>query len=138
MFGDGYVMFICLNPSTADENTDDPTVRRCISYAKACGYGAFCMTNIFAFRATDPNDMLAANDPIGPENDRYLRAVAAGAGIVVAAWGTIGTHLGRAAAVKAILPDLHVLRLTKDGHPGHPLYLPKHLKPVPWRKEDTP
>ena len=126
-------MFIGLNPSTADEANDDPTVRRCIRFAQSWGYGALCMTNIFAYRATDPADMLVQDDPVGPENDAYLRRLAAGAGVVVAAWGTHGTHMGRHKAVRAMLPRLHYLRLTKDGHPGHPLYLPAILKPVAWR-----
>ena len=79
MFNPGYVMFIGLNPSTADEVQDDPTIRRCIGYAKEWGYGAFCMTNIFAFRATDPRVMKAQADPVGPENDKWLTECAKGA-----------------------------------------------------------
>ena len=132
-WGDGpAAMFIGLNPSTADETADDPTIRRCVAYAKAWGYGALCMTNLFAYRATQPTDMLAQEDPIGPENDAYLRRLAADAGVVVAAWGTHGVHQGRDAQVRTLLPNLHYLRLTKDGHPGHPLYLPATLRPVAW------
>lgn len=130
--GEGYAMFIGLNPSTADETIDDPTVRRCIGYAKAWGYGALCMTNIFAYRATDPKDMLAVAYPIGAENDATLLSIADGAGIRVAAWGVHGTHLRRDVAVKSIMPAMHVLKVTKDGHPGHPLYLPKALEPIEW------
>ena len=133
----GYVMFIGLNPSTADETNDDPTVRRCIAYAKAWGYSALCMTNIFAFRATDPKDMMLAHliDPVGPENDAWLLAMANDAALVVAAWGVHGSFQDRGGYVRRFLPKLHCLRLTKDGHPGHPLYLPKTLRPVEIGKE---
>lgn len=128
----GYAMFIGLNPSTADETTDDPTIRRCVGFAKAWGYGGLCMTNLFAFRATQPAVMLAATDPVGPDNDKTIRDLAETAGVVIAAWGAHGTHLGRDAVVRAMLPNLNYLRLTKGGHPGHPLYLPKTLTPTPW------
>ena len=130
--GEGYAMFVGLNPSTADETQDDPTIRRCIAFAKAWGYAGLCMTNLFAFRATQPEDMKAANDPVGPENDAHLKALAEGAGVIVAAWGVHGTYGGRHNAVRAMLPELHCLALTKDGHPGHPLYLPASLRPVAW------
>jgi hypothetical protein len=134
----GYVLFIGLNPSTADETNDDATIRRCIAFAKAWGYSGLCMANLFAFRATDPADMLAAADPVGPENDDWLQRLACGASRVVAAWGVHGTHMGRAARVKEFIPNMHYLRLTKDGHPGHPLYLPKTLTPLPFaRVEDA-
>ena len=118
-----YVQFIGLNPSTADEVEDDPTVRRCIDFAKRWGYGALCMTNIFAFRATDPRDMKAHPEPIGRDNDSWLRQVAAGAGLVVAAWGIHGAFMGRGQAVSAYLPGLKCLGVTKDGSPRHPLYV---------------
>ena len=124
-------MFVGLNPSTADETQDDPTIRRCIAFAKAWGYGGVCMTNLFAYRATLPEVMKATSDPVGPDNDEYLRALAADAGVVVAAWGANGTHKGRDAEVRKLLPELHCLALTKDGHPGHPLYLRKTLTPFP-------
>ncbi|MCX7173809.1 MAG: DUF1643 domain-containing protein [Proteobacteria bacterium] len=129
--GERFAMFVGLNPSTADETNDDPTIRRCINFAKMWGYEALCMTNAFAFRTTDPRDMMAAEDPVGPDNDRHLVELARAAGIVVAAWGNHGTHRGRDAQVLALLPDLHCLQLTADGHPGHPLYLPKALLPIP-------
>lgn len=135
----GFAMFVGLNPSTADETTDDPTVRRCVAYAKAWGYGALCMMNLFAYRATQPADMLAQADPVGPESDTYLLRMAAQADVVVAAWGTHGAHLKRNDHVRFLLGGrLHYLRLTKDGHPGHPLYLPKNLKPVPWMTGAAP
>jgi hypothetical protein len=130
----GLVLFIGLNPSTADAMKDDPTIRRCASFAEAWGYGGLLMANLFAYRATDPADMLDVLDPVGPTNDACLRRMASKARLVVAAWGTHGTHLGRDAQVRAMLPRLHYLRLTKDGHPGHPLYLPGHLTPTLWEK----
>lgn len=128
---DGYVMFIGLNPSTADEVNDDPTIRRCIEFAKSWGYSALCMTNLFAFRATKPVEMIAAADPVGPDNDTYLIDLARNAGVVVAAWGTHGTHLGRDVTVRTLVPNLHCLKKTINGHPGHPLYLRADLVPVP-------
>ncbi len=128
----GYAMFVGLNPSTADEQNDDPTIRRCIAFAQAWGYEGLCMTNLFAFRATDPVDMVSADDPVGPDNDQTLRDLAQSAGVVVAAWGVNGIYRGRDQAVRAMLPNLHYLKLTRNGHPGHPLYLPKILTPVAW------
>lgn len=118
-----FVQFIGLNPSTADEVQDDPTVRRCIDFAKRWGYGALCMTNLFAFRATDPRVMKAASDPIGPENDAWLARIATGAGTVVAAWGNHGEFMGRDKAVAALLPRLACLGVTSKGFPRHPLYV---------------
>jgi len=130
--GNGYAMFVCLNPSTADETEDDPTLRRCMGYASAWGLAAVCMTNLFAYRATKPKDMKSAADPIGPDNDRYLRAIAKDAGVVIAAWGTHGAYRGRAHDARTLLHNLHYLRLTKNGHPAHPLYLPAALTPTLW------
>ena len=94
-----YAMFVGLNPSTADETDDDPTIRRCIVFAKDWGYGGLCMANLFAYRATDPSNMFSAQDPIGPQNDVWLERLAKDAGIVVAAWGNHGGHLGRSKIV---------------------------------------
>lgn len=126
-----YCMFVGLNPSTADETQDDPTIRRCVGYAKRWNYGGLCMTNLFAFRATQPKDMMAAQDPIGPDNDRTLTTLSRGAGIVVAAWGKDGKHMGRDKQVMALLPHLYCLKQNKDGSPAHPLYLRGDAKPYP-------
>lgn len=128
----GYAMFIGLNPSTADEVEDDPTIRRCVQFAKDWGYGALCMTNIFAFRATDPAVMKAQPEPVGPDTDAVLVALAKTAGVVVAAWGNHGSHRGRDQQVIALLPRLACLKVTKARQPSHPLYLPRTLKPVPY------
>lgn len=123
------VLFVMLNPSTADDKHDDATIRKCISYAKRWGFGGVGVVNLFAFRATDPRVMKAARDPIGSENDATIRRLAQEAGLIVAAWGAHGTHMGRAAAVLEMLPRAHCLHRTKDGAPGHPLYLPGDAVP---------
>lgn len=131
----GFAMFVGLNPSTADETADDPTVRRCIRYAWDWGFDGLVMTNIFAFRATDPAVMKLVVEPVGPENDATLVDLAQRAGIVVAAWGTHGSHRGRGVMVWGRLRRvcrLHVLKLTKDGAPAHPLYLRANLEPEIW------
>lgn len=125
----GYVMFIGLNPSTADETNDDPTIRRCIDFAKRWGFGELCMANLFAFRATQPRDMKAAADPVGPDNNRSLQTLADGASIIIAAWGKDGTYQGRDKQVLKMLPRLHCLKQNKDGTPAHPLYLKSELTP---------
>jgi len=125
-------VFVCLNPSTADAEQDDPTVRRCVRFARDWGHHQFVMLNAYAFRATEPKVMQRAADPIGPENDAYLRAWAERSAMVVAAWGA---HIDRfrQMQLRAMFRGrLHYLRLTKQGFPGHPLYLPKTLTPQPW------
>lgn len=133
-------MFIMLNPSTATHEKLDPTVTRCKGYAEAWGYGSMIVMNLFAWRATDPEDMKAAVDPVGQGNDEALvtradEVISAG-GIVIAAWGTHGVYAGRCWKVKAMFMrhgiKLRYLKLSKDGHPGHPLYLPKALRPQEW------
>lgn len=125
------VMFIGLNPSTADECLDDPTLRRCMRFARDWGYGGVCTANAFALRATDPKEMLAAKDPVGPDNDRWLIRLAGESALVVAAWGNHGAHLGRSSALRAMLPDLHCLAVNRSGEPAHPLYQPARRRPVP-------
>ena len=127
-----YLMFVGLNPSTADEKTDDPTVTRCINYAKSWGYGGVCMVNLFAFRATEPNVMKAASEPVGKDNDDWLKKLANEAGLVVAAWGNDGSYMDRSKKIRELLPNLHCLKINKSGEPAHPLYqkatqLPKKL-----------
>lgn len=136
---EGYVMFIGLNPSTADETTDDPTIRKCKGFAKRWGYLAMCMTNLFAYRATKPRDMFAAADdwiPItGADNDKWLREISDGANVVVAAWGTKGHAFYRDDAVMEILgTGVQCLRRTNDGHPEHPLYVPYETQLVDYNE----
>lgn len=130
-------LFVMLNPSTATEFQNDPTVERCERRARALGFGAFRVTNIFAFRATDPRVMRAEVDPVGPGNDAAIRESAeAWADRIVCAWGTHGAHLGRGAAVEALLRgtgrQLFTLGLSKDGHPKHPLYIGYDQQPELW------
>jgi hypothetical protein len=122
--GTSYAMFIGLNPSTADENVNDPTIRKCIGFARRWGFDALCMTNLFAFRATEPRKMKGHSKPIGDENDRWLVAAAREASVIVAAWGVNGQFMGRDEEVLKLLDDVQCLRTTKDGHPEHPLYVP--------------
>lgn len=138
---DGFVLFIGLNPSTADETKDDPTIRRCIAFAKVWGYGALCMANLFAFRATKPKDMMAADDPIGSQNDQILINTAKEAGLVICAWGNGGNFIGRGILVCDMLRDegiqTHHLGLNSDWTPKHPLYLRKDTQPEPYRNPTT-
>jgi hypothetical protein len=129
MFNPSYAMFIGLNPSTADEVRDDPTIRRCIGFAKQWGYGALCMTNIFAFRATDPKVMKAASDTVGPDNDKWLSRCAKDAEVVIAAWGVHGSYLARDEKVLKLIGNVMCLGLTRGSNPRHPLYLLKTAKP---------
>lgn len=120
------VLFVMLNPSTADETQDDPTIRRCIAFAKREGCGRLVVCNLYALRATDPAALRTAADPRGPENEEHLRRAAAEADLIVAAWGT--NHLGgvwpfRVAAILAERKPLYTLKRTAKGDPGHPLYV---------------
>ena len=129
----GHAMFIGLNPSTADETKDDQTIRKCMAFARRWDYGGIYMLNIFAFRATDPQVMKAAADPIGPGNDDIIRRYLACAGTAIACWGVHGQHRNRSQRVRAWLRGrLHHLGLTKDGHPKHPLYLPLSTPAEVW------
>jgi hypothetical protein len=137
------VNFVMLNPSTADAVQDDPPVRRCVAFARAWGYGGLVITNLYALRATDPGALWRAADPVGPDNEEYLRRHATRAALVVCAWGTHGRPVrggmgrvrGRGPVVLRRLESWGVapraLRLTAAGQPAHPLYLPAGLKPVP-------
>ncbi len=132
----GRILFVMLNPSTATEVQNDPTVERCERRARALGYGAFRVTNIFAWRDTDPKKMRASSDPIGPENDDAIAQSCQWADTVLAAWGTHGEHLNRGLAVESVLrasgkPIFH-LGLSKAGHPKHPLYIAYAQQPEEW------
>lgn len=128
---ENYVQFIGLNPSTADETLDDPTIRRCKAFAKSWGYKAMCMTNIFAWRDTDPEQMKKQIEPVGIDNDRWITEIASQAHVIVAAWGKHGKHMYRANAVKRLIPNVKCLKKNGDGSPQHPLYLPATLQPIP-------
>ncbi len=129
-------LFIMLNPSTATEVQNDPTVERCERRARALGFGAFRVTNIFAWRDTDPKALLRAVEPVGEANDKTILDSTGWADQIICAWGAHGAHLDRGAAVAAMLrgtdlPLFH-LGLTKAGHPKHPLYIGYAVKPEPW------
>jgi hypothetical protein len=129
--GKGTVAFIGLNPSTADETADDPTIRRCVGFARRWGFARLQMLNLFAFRSTDPAALLAAADPVGPENDSTIIEVVRGSDFVVCAWGAF-PNSGRAADVLPLIAAPHCLGTTKDGSPRHPLYLRAGTEPRPW------
>jgi hypothetical protein len=127
-----YVNFICLNPSTADETKDDNTIRKCVKFAKSWGYQSMCVTNLFAYRSTDPRKMKAAHNPVGTNNDFYLVRIARQADKVIAAWGVHGSYLARSEDVRKIIDGpLYILRMGKY-EPWHPLYLPDSTKPELW------
>ena len=126
--------FLMLNPSTADELKLDPSCTRARNYAERWGYGGLIVTNIFGWRATDPKVMRSVKDPVGRGNDAAIVRAAREAKIVVCAWGTHGEHLGRGEEVVQLLSregvSLRSLRVTADGYPSHPLYLPQTLTPA--------
>lgn len=122
-------LFIMLNPSTADETEDDPTIRRCMGFASRWGFGILVVANVFALRSTDPKGLCRVEDPIGPENDSWLLKAAKESDSVVCAWGNWGELFRRGDQVRAMLTDAGVpiqcLGVTGQGEPRHPLYLPK-------------
>ena len=139
----GRVCWVMLNPSTADAEHDDPTIRRCISFSKAWGYGGLIVVNLFGYRATQPAEMLYAADPVGPENDAKIREVLDSAltRLVVCAWGQNAPRDRESEVldiIEAMGREPHALRLTKGHAPAHPLYLPGDLAPAPFvrRAED--
>jgi hypothetical protein len=128
------VAFCMLNPSTADERSDDPTIRRCIGFARDWGYGGVEVVNLFALRGTDPRELRRARDPVGERNDAHLLAVAARSAAVVIAWGIHGALHARDARTLAMLcrrSRLLALGWTKTGAPRHPLYLRRDARPTP-------
>ena len=136
-------LFVMLNPSTATEKQNDPTVERCERRARALGFGSFRVTNIFAWRDTDPRAMRAAADPVGPANDHAIADscdwAAGAADRIIAAWGTHGAFMERGSDVERLLRaqarPLHHLGLTKEGHPKHPLYIAYSQPPILWPEQ---
>lgn len=125
------VLFIMLNPSTADANTDDPTIRRCIGFAKSWGYGGFYVGNLFAYRSTSPKGLLDADDAFGEWNNYHLNEMAEKCDLVVCAWGNapILKKMKYYPTLNNISKPKHYIDLAKDGTPKHPLYLKGDLKP---------
>jgi hypothetical protein len=125
-----------LNPSTADAEKNDPTVTRCINYAKTWGFEALDVCNLFAWRSTDPKVLRALPDPVGADNDATIAAAARDAKLVIVAWGANVTAQKLEARARTVLSMLaphrpHALALTKDGQPSHPLMLRASLQPFP-------
>lgn len=117
------LLFVGLNPSTADENKNDPTIRRCIGFARSYGARGVIVSNLFAYRATIPRDLFVQADPIGPETDSWLLAASDFAEVTVACWGAHGSFRARSHAVLPLLKSPLCLGTTKHGQPKHPLYL---------------
>lgn len=135
---DRIATFLMLNPSTATAEVDDPTIRRCIGFARAWTCGTLIVTNIFAYRATDPKEMKAVEDPVGPDNDAAIERAANDAarsgGLLICAWGVHGRHRQRDKAVMELLERVPIepmaLDETLDGSPRHPLYLRSLCRPL--------
>lgn len=136
-----FVNFIMLNPSTADEVNNDPTIERCCQRAKRWGYDGLHVTNLFAYRSTEPANLKLINDPVGPENDYHIRSIAKDSELVICGWGS-------SAKVKKLIDkraeivkrwfwfdeiNTHYLKISEaSGHPWHPLYLSYELSPQKW------
>lgn len=132
--GTEFLQVIGLNPSTADETENDPTIRRCIRYAREWGFVALCMTNLFAWRDTKPEKMKRVAEPIGVDNDKHLYEIAKAAGMTLCAWGIHGKHRERHLHVQRLLQDIPMfcLGLNDDLSPKHPLFLKADLQPIPF------
>ncbi len=141
------LVFIMLNPSTADDKIDDPTIKRCMGFARdlgfgSIGYGGIYVVNLFAFRATNPTELIKIDDPIGPLNNRYLKCVQTICehGLFIAAWGNHGSLNGRDLEVVELFKNttLYCLGTTSTGMPRHPLYVPanKELEVYSRKEED--
>ena len=129
--GEGRVLFIGLNPSTADHRRDDPTIRRCVNFAHEWGFAAVQVVNLFAYRATYPADLKAAADPVGKRNNYWLRRSHRQADLTVACWGNDGQFQDRAAQVLDMLDDLYCLQVNQSRQPAHPLYQRADVSPQP-------
>ena len=134
LFGDRLILWIGLNPSTADERRLDPTLTRIAAFSKREGFDGFWMANLFALRTPYPEEMRADPEPVGPDNDAALLRAASRCEAVVAAWGAGGFFLDRARHVAQLLAGhtLHCLGTTRDGSPRHPLYVPASQALTPW------
>jgi hypothetical protein len=128
------VVFVLCNPSTADDETDDPTTRRCVGFARGWGFGSLEIVNLFARRAVGPSALRGVADPVGPGNDPAIRAAVAGGALVVAGWGAFGGYQGRDRQVLALLggTPMCCLGRTRCGRPRHPLYAPASTPLQPW------
>lgn len=140
-------VFVMLNPSTADGSTDDPTIRRCVGFAKRWNFERLEVVNLFAFRATDPQTVLRmshgpkSDDPVGVENSEHFERVMPRAGVVVCAWGNHGRHLDQDETALGWMlgyrAPIVALKISKDGNPCHPLYLPSNSARLPFMGRRT-
>ncbi len=143
MTGEGAVCFVMLNPSTADAEQDDPTIRRCIGYAKRFGAERLIVVNLFAFRSTDPDALygMSRDAAIGPENDAYILDAWQRSKIVICAWGNHGSLFGRAEEVLrlggSVSTPMALKINAKSGQPAHPLYLKGDAQPVMFSRSST-
>lgn len=128
--GKGRALFIGLNPSTADHRQDDPTIRRCVGFAKSWGYETMEIVNLFAFRATYPSDLKKAADPIGPANNRWLGKAIKRSDVAICCWGNDGNFMERSKIITTRYPHLQCLKINSTQHPAHPLYLRANLTPI--------
>ncbi|HNQ92807.1 MAG TPA: DUF1643 domain-containing protein [Alphaproteobacteria bacterium] len=130
--------FIMLNPSTADASDDDPTIRRCIGFCNSLGYSKLNVVNLFAFRSTNPKELLKVNDPVGPENLSYIEKTIHSSDMVICAWGAKYSSIkNQDKHILSLLKhyDLYALKVTKNGCPHHPLRLSSDLRPILFRKK---
>lgn len=133
------ITWIMLNPSTADAEKDDPTIRRCMKFTERMGFKAMLVVNLFALRATNPRDLLWSADPVGPENGSWVRKACHQGAIVIAAWGALqepfnGASRNLAQIIQKDGYALKCLGTTKDGSPRHPLYVRANAPLVDWRE----
>jgi hypothetical protein len=129
------IVFVLLNPSTANEHKNDPTILRCMGFARAWNFGSMEVVNLFAFKATDYRELLKVQDPTGEENNRFLMQAVERCSTVVLGWGNRGKFLNRDRQVLSLLADrsdVHCLGITKDGQPRHPLYVKGDTSLVPF------
>jgi len=126
----GTCVFIGLNPSTANETEDDPTLRRCVNFAKDWGFGRCVMLNLFAYRATNPDELKTQEKPVGYKNNHHLKVQSADADMVVVAWGNHGSLLNRDKKVLQLLKDMPIkcFKVTAKSQPAHPLYQAKNTQ----------
>ena len=128
-----HIMFIGLNPSTANETQNDPTILKCIQYCKRWGYGGFYIANLFAFRSSSPDVLKKSKKPIGAKNDFWILKTAKSAERVVACWGEHGNFKDRDQDLKKQLKNLYCLKINKSGQPAHPLYLKSSLNLIKYK-----
>ena len=131
---DRRLLFIMLNPGTADESHNDATIRRCIGFAERWNFGVMEVANLFAFRTSYVAELRAAKEPIGPDNDKWISEALVAADRVILAWGNHGAYMQRSRCVMRMVSSVvqpYQLGLNKTGEPTHPLYLPASTVPTP-------